>query len=171
MPRYINYDDDSDDESRLPEGFQRIGYDADTREYTFKAPNGQVYKSSPGNRYGPLFPTSAYVRPDYEVPVADNRVAWRYMLPFFVLVFVFLLFLIAPPRWIWSGNGNIVGGDGAVECGDGAMAHVIRKGDTCWDISKKYGTSVEILETLNPDLNCDSLQVGSGVCVPKSDVI
>ncbi|KAH9861332.1 hypothetical protein IAQ61_011069 [Plenodomus lingam] len=53
MARYTDADSDA---QRLPEGFHRIGFDADTSIYTFSGPDGKLYESEPGNRYGELYP-------------------------------------------------------------------------------------------------------------------
>ncbi|KDR77281.1 hypothetical protein GALMADRAFT_96032 [Galerina marginata CBS 339.88] len=54
MPgRWTQYEEDS---SRLPEGFKRIGYDADTKIYTFRDANGVMYQGKPGLDYGTLKP-------------------------------------------------------------------------------------------------------------------
>jgi len=55
MGRWTQYDEDS---YRLPEGLVRIGYDADTMQYTFCDPEGQIYVGSPGATYGVLTPYS-----------------------------------------------------------------------------------------------------------------
>lgn len=87
------------DSQRLPEGFERMGYDADTTIYTYRGPDGRMYESEPGSRYGELWPVGE-PRPqpsDAEIEVAneaieeDNRGAVRMMLPFALLVFVFLV--------------------------------------------------------------------------------
>ncbi|KAJ7594202.1 hypothetical protein C8J56DRAFT_926181 [Mycena floridula] len=42
---------------RLPEGFRRIGYDADSSRYTFMNDlDGRIYQSEPGSEYGILTP-------------------------------------------------------------------------------------------------------------------
>ncbi|KAF5392688.1 hypothetical protein D9757_001057 [Collybiopsis confluens] len=57
----------SEDACRLPEGFQRIAYDADTQRYTFKDRQGTLYHSAPGETYGKLMP----------IPNAKAE-SWRY---------------------------------------------------------------------------------------------
>ncbi|KAI8936742.1 hypothetical protein NX059_007129 [Plenodomus lindquistii] len=98
MGRYADMDSDAE---RLPEGFERIGYDADTSIYTFRAPDGTLYESAPGNRYGELQP-AGQPRPqpsDADIEAAnaaieeDNASAVRMMLPFALLVFVFMIFV------------------------------------------------------------------------------
>ncbi|KAG6374883.1 hypothetical protein JVT61DRAFT_3355 [Boletus reticuloceps] len=56
MGRFSQYDED---EYRLPEGLQRIAYDADDQCYTFRDRSGRLYQSAPGARYGVLNPVSA----------------------------------------------------------------------------------------------------------------
>ncbi|KAF8153108.1 hypothetical protein B0H34DRAFT_800359 [Crassisporium funariophilum] len=51
--RWTQYEDDS---YRLPEGFKRIGYDADTRIYTYSDRSGTIYQGAPGAQYGTLSP-------------------------------------------------------------------------------------------------------------------
>ncbi|KAK0469305.1 uncharacterized protein EV420DRAFT_1472560 [Desarmillaria tabescens] len=53
MVRWSQYNEDS---YRLPEGFRRIGYDADTMRYTFSDKRGKLYQSPPGEEYGTLTP-------------------------------------------------------------------------------------------------------------------
>lgn len=55
LPRSPNLTPHQDSE-RLPEGFKRTGYDADTQKYTFVDASGRTYESSSGNRYGVLRP-------------------------------------------------------------------------------------------------------------------
>lgn len=47
------------DDYRLPEGFKRVAYDADTRCYTYRDNLGILYEGSPGNEYGILKPKAA----------------------------------------------------------------------------------------------------------------
>ena len=42
------------DDYRLPEGMQRIGYDADTATYFFRDKDGTVWESTSGAQYGEL---------------------------------------------------------------------------------------------------------------------
>ncbi|PBK61216.1 hypothetical protein ARMSODRAFT_965216 [Armillaria solidipes] len=55
MPRWSQHAEDS---FRLPEGFKRIGYDADTMRYTFTDKHGKLYRSAPGEEYGTLTPVA-----------------------------------------------------------------------------------------------------------------
>ncbi|KAF9443908.1 hypothetical protein P691DRAFT_607549, partial [Macrolepiota fuliginosa MF-IS2] len=53
MGRWTQSDEDP---ARLPEGMKRVGYDSDTRRYTFQDSTGVLYQSEPGNAYGILTP-------------------------------------------------------------------------------------------------------------------
>ncbi|KAF9782140.1 hypothetical protein BJ322DRAFT_197307 [Thelephora terrestris] len=64
MPR--RWSDLDSDEYRLPEGFRRVGYDADERRYYFHDGNGQTWRSEPGNEYGLL--TRARPEPPVTIP-------------------------------------------------------------------------------------------------------
>lgn len=166
MPRDWTYQDS--DEYNLPEGIQRVGYDADTQTYTYRSSNGATYQGLPGNRYGRLIPTSEVSDgAEYERhgQVVDNRAAWRYMFPFFLLVMVFLFLVIAPP---WSWRRDVDQGP-RIQCGAGTIAHEVKGGDTCYDIAQTFSTSVDELKRLNTDLDCDRLQIGSRICVPGSN--
>ena len=43
--------------------------------------------------------------------------------------------------------------------------YTIKAGDTCYNIATANGLSVDNLKTLNPKINCDSLQTGQDLCV------
>ncbi|KAF9485658.1 hypothetical protein BDN70DRAFT_795490, partial [Pholiota conissans] len=47
------------DAYRLPEGFKRTGFDADTRRYHFRDSRGVLYQSEPEMEYGPLTPVES----------------------------------------------------------------------------------------------------------------
>ncbi|KAF9011967.1 hypothetical protein BDQ17DRAFT_1345202 [Cyathus striatus] len=53
MGRWTQYEEDA---SRLPEGFMRVGYDAETQRYKFKDRYGKLYQSELGAAYGTLTP-------------------------------------------------------------------------------------------------------------------
>lgn len=160
------YRDLDDDEARLPHGFQRVGYDADTQTYTYQSPEGELYVGEPGNRYGQLRRASqeAEVELDLEDIVQENKKAYRYFLPFLLLVIVFLLLVIAPP---WKRNFGF--GD-TLKCDAGTKKHRIKSGETCYELAKTFSTSVDELRRLNSDLNCDTLQIGQQICVPLVEI-
>ncbi len=45
----------------------------------------------------------------------------------------------------------------------GGSYHTVRQGDTLWDISRRYGVSVERLKSLNPRLVAGDLKIGQSV--------
>ncbi|KAF5325494.1 hypothetical protein D9619_009723 [Psilocybe cf. subviscida] len=45
-----------EDSYRLPEGFRRIGYDGDSKRYTFRDNQGDIYQGEPGVLYGKMTP-------------------------------------------------------------------------------------------------------------------
>ncbi|KAF2249247.1 carbohydrate-binding module family 50 protein [Trematosphaeria pertusa] len=167
MGRWADMDDD---EQRLPEGFQRIGYDADTQKYTFSDGNGRVYESEEGNRYGPLWPVGQQPERSPEQIEAhntqlkkSNRESVRMMLPFALLVVVFLLLLF---RFINGGSTDEAASQ--VYCAQGDRKIQVKKGDTCWEIGKAYGVGVDELLQLegNEHVDCERLNVGQRMCVP-----
>jgi LysM repeat protein len=48
--------------------------------------------------------------------------------------------------------------------GDGAVYHMVRTGDTLWNIANQYGTSVQRIQVLN-DLHPDALRPGQRIRV------
>ena len=173
------------DSNRLPEGMQRIGYDADTQSYTFRDASGALYESAPGTRYGELTPVgdTAYTFEESGQMAArteemeernravdkGNREAVRMMLPFalLVLVFMFLLFKLVDGGLRWT---SADGRDTQVlDCRQGSHQTQVAKGDTCWEIAEEYGVGVEELLGLqgNQGVECERLRVGQGICVPN----
>ncbi|KAI0408568.1 carbohydrate-binding module family 50 protein [Xylaria palmicola] len=181
MPRWSEYDTD---EERLPEGMQRIGYDADTQVYTFRDADGSVWESAPGSQYGQLRRVAGSTLPSYgdddentspAQPLAydglggagggGRAASWRQemmpLLNWFLLVGLFLLVVV----WFISGASR--GGPAVVRsCGDDASAYEVRAGDTCWAIAEAKSVSVDALLESNEGLDCDKLSIGETVCVP-----
>lgn len=52
--------------------------------------------------------------------------------------------------------------------GSNGNTHTVVKGDTLYSIAKKYGTTVANLQTLNPKVDADSLQIGQKLIVSGS---
>ncbi|KAH8831475.1 hypothetical protein DL96DRAFT_1588000 [Flagelloscypha sp. PMI_526] len=66
MSNFLQFDDDK---HRLPEGFKRVAYDADTQRYTFRSPEGQLWEGEPRAEYGKM--TLAKLRgTEYTRPLA-----------------------------------------------------------------------------------------------------
>jgi hypothetical protein len=170
------------DEYRLPEGMKRIGYDADTQCYTFRDAEGNFFESAPGSRYGELRPAghipqaTEYTPPEdmeerNQLVERDHRTAVRTMLPFALLVFVFLLLVFRMTNGGFSGSDKTRADANAaqvLDCHDGSRQIQIEKGDTCWAFAQERGLGVAELLALggNEEVDCNRLRVGQGMCVP-----
>lgn len=87
-----------------------------------------------------------------------NDAAWRYMLPFFLLVSVALLTLF---RYVGSASAPT-----PLMCGDNSVPYSVIAGDSCWAIADSRGVTIADLEKLNVELDCTLLKAGTGICVP-----
>ncbi|GMI93372.1 hypothetical protein HRI_003006500 [Hibiscus trionum] len=45
------------------------------------------------------------------------------------------------------------------------QVHGVVTGDTCFDVTNTFNLSTTFFESINPNLNCDSLFVGQWLCV------
>jgi hypothetical protein len=161
MSRYSRLDTD---EERLPEGFQRIGYDADTQVYTYRDAAGTIYEGAEGASFGELHPvgsapSGSHVSDDLSKwRTSNNREAWRYMFPFFLLVVLFLLVvwkLLTPSA------------APTISCDAQTRPYEVVAGDSCWDIAQSHRMTLEELQEMNPVLKCDPLSTGIQICVPQ----
>ncbi|KAL2065731.1 hypothetical protein VTL71DRAFT_3401 [Oculimacula yallundae] len=161
MPRYSQ--GDSDDEN-LPEGMKRVGYDADTQTYTYRDSDGSFWEGEPGARYGVLRESGTAYQPitleNRQAMRNADQAAWRYMLPFFLLVLVVLLTLF---RYLGSGSDVLTS---PLSCPEGFTGYFVKRGDSCWQIAHDRGIEVSDLVKSNGGLNCDLLKVGIEICVP-----
>ena len=89
-----------------------------------------------------------------------DRAAWRYMLPFFLLVSVVLFALF---RFLGSATAPT-----PLICAEHSVRYLVKSGDSCWDIANDRGTTVADLMSLNQGLDCNLLKAGSEICVPVS---
>jgi hypothetical protein len=178
MPRWSEYDTD---EERLPEGMQRIGYDADSQTYTFRDAEGGIWESAPGNRYGQLRRVTStlpsYTEDDESSPTqpltfsapedSSRQASWRQemmpLLNWFLLVGVFLLVII----WFISGKSGS-STEIVRSCGDETTPYEIKTGDTCWAIAEAKSVPLDVLLQNNEGLDCDKLAVGDTICVPTA---
>ncbi|WP_245684763.1 LysM peptidoglycan-binding domain-containing protein [Orenia metallireducens] len=53
-----------------------------------------------------------------------------------------------------------------VECPQGSILYIVKKGDTFYSIAKKYKISVAELRDANPRINPDELLIGQKICIP-----
>ncbi|KIK16075.1 hypothetical protein PISMIDRAFT_686755 [Pisolithus microcarpus 441] len=70
MNRFTQLDEDS---YRLPEGVERIAYDADSQRYLFRDRAGQLYQNEPGDEYGVLQPVKCPIPPRRSVTIIEHR--------------------------------------------------------------------------------------------------
>jgi hypothetical protein len=158
---------------------QRIGYDADTQRYTFRDASGALYESAPGSRYGELRPvgqreqyTPEETEERNQAVEKNNREAVRSMLPFALLVFVFLLVVFNVINGGFWGGSNTTRADHGdkqvLDCHEGSHPVQIEKGDTCWKIAESHSVDIDELLKLhgNEGVDCDMLRIGQGICVP-----
>ncbi|KAI6087351.1 carbohydrate-binding module family 50 protein [Hypoxylon rubiginosum] len=170
MSRWSQYDTD---EERLPDGMQRIGYDADTQTYTFRDTDGSTWESAPGNQYGQLHRVSS-AAPHYgddahdatEPDASDEPVtSWRHdmmpLLNWFLLVGLFLLFIF----WFIGGTTTKRVAS-PTTCPGSSSPYKIKLGDSCWAISEEHSITLEALRQQNQGLDCDKLAVGGTICIP-----
>ncbi|KAJ7651328.1 hypothetical protein FB45DRAFT_890270 [Roridomyces roridus] len=184
MGRWTQHDEDSE---RLPEGMERIGYDSDTGRYYFRDNSGAVYEGAQGARFSQMTRVSggggtssapqddvesAPRRSDGYQPLATdagstgswrthspNASAYRTLFPFFLIIGVVLLLVwrlilspgLAPPK---------------DPCPTGAEVYLVEPGDSCWEISRTRGCSLDELKKWNGGLECERLMPGMTLCFP-----
>lgn len=191
MGRWSQYDED---DYRLPEGIKRIGYDADTARYYFRDQDGNVWHGAEGSEYGEMtkvdrLPSSlvldddenrgddveAYASPraqssgyrplstDLSRPMADqssiNMGSYRTLFPFFLIIAVVLLLI-----WRLVISPGI--STPTRKCPEGLSSYWAQPGDSCWEISRKNGWSLEQFKEINPSVVCDPLMPGTSICLP-----
>jgi LysM repeat protein len=91
---------------------------------------------------------------------ADNE-AWRYILPFFLLILVVLFALF---RFLGSAAGPT-----PLVCAENSVRYLVKVGDSCWAIANNHGAKVADLIRLNHGTDCSLLKAGVEICVPVSE--
>jgi hypothetical protein len=88
-----------------------------------------------------------------------NTESIRSLFPFFLIIAVVLLLvwrlIVSPGLWT-----------PAKVCPEGTSSHWIQPGDSCWEISRQRGWSLEKFKEANPKVVCDPLMPGTLVCLP-----
>lgn len=83
----------------------------------------------------------------------------RSLFPFFLIIAVVLLL-------VW----RLVVSPGlrtpAKVCPEGTSPHWIRPGESCWELSRQHGWSLEKFKEANAKVVCDPLIPGTSVCLP-----
>lgn len=176
MSRFSRYDTD---EERLPEGMTRVGYDADTEVYTFQDSDGSLWESAPGCRYGKLTQVGHAPDPDDDNDTAPflvskephQRSSWRAelmpLLNFGLLICVCLMALFWYLHATASSSTDEDETVPQLSCPEDSAPYTVAKGDSCWDLAKGHGITVDELVALNPALDCDKLLAGSDICLPE----
>ncbi|KAJ7213484.1 hypothetical protein GGX14DRAFT_618800 [Mycena pura] len=181
MGRWTQHDEDS---SRLPEGMVRIGYDSDTQRYYFRDRGGSVWQGTEGAQYSEMTPVSSDASsypPDEDLEAAPRRAdgyqplatdanarymhstagAYRTLFPFFLLIGIFLLLV-----WRLVLSPGLAAPKPA--CPDGSARYLVEPGDTCWEIARVHGCSLDDLKKLNDKVECERLMPGMTVCLPNA---
>ncbi|KAJ3757081.1 hypothetical protein EV360DRAFT_46767 [Lentinula raphanica] len=184
MSRWNQYDEDS---YRLPEGMKRIGYDSDTARYLFRDGDGSVWQGPQGAEYGEMtrvsgpnndqgtqdFIEEAPTRSDGYQPLAtDNNAplafrhrvntnAYRTLAPFFLLIGVVILLVWKFAFYEWSPPADPCPSNSTVP-------YMVQPGDYCWEIARAHNCTLEELQSLNPEVNCDLIRPGNIVCLPQA---
>lgn len=107
----------------------------------------------------------------YRSPPRDD--SWRYLAPFLLLICLFLLGVYA----LLGGGAFLLpffGGSSPASslkgtaCVAGQDVHVVAAGDTCWAVARGRDMSVQQLESMNGELDCDALRPGRKLCVARN---
>lgn len=171
MSRFSRYDTD---EERLPEGMERVGYDADEQVYTFRDADGSYWESAPGNQYGRLTKVGeSRIPEDHEpfiVSEQNKKLSWRNeMRPFLNFMMLIGLCLFGMFWFFHSAGGGTPTEEGMPlpNCPDTTTPYWIKSGDTCWEIAKSHSISVDDLLKENVEISCDALKPEHRICLPN----
>jgi len=188
MGRWTQYDED---DYRLPEGMKRVGYDSDTGRYYFRDRDGVLYEGVQGAEFSEMTRVSGapIAKPeetsDDDLEAAPSRAdgyqalatesdtisgrrsntsAYRTIFPFFLLIAVVLLL-------IWRLVISPTAAPPPPACPDKTTPYWVKSGDSCWEIARAHGTSLEQFKAINPKVDCDKLMPGRRVCLPAGKVV
>ncbi|PPQ84056.1 hypothetical protein CVT26_013949 [Gymnopilus dilepis] len=199
MGRWTQYDED---EYRLPEGMKRVGYDMDSGRYTYRDSGGKYYMGGEGARYGEMVQAQARGGEDLEAsPRARNgedhtrpmippkqihisRSSYRTLFPFFLIIAVCLLLIwrliLSPSLYALNHPSSSSGGLANMnykKCPEGTVSRWVQPGDTCWELARKEGWTVERFREVNGFTTgasangkggeCERLMPGMSVCLPE----
>lgn len=107
-------------------------------------------------------PTLAPPPPPPDAVRENDRLAWRQLAPFFLIIGVFMLLGY---KYITSASSHLPPVVHPVACPDGLDRYVVGKGDTCWEIARTHQWTVGELVAANKEVDCDHLQIGRELCV------
>ncbi|KAJ4324063.1 hypothetical protein N0V84_004029 [Fusarium piperis] len=172
MSRFSRYDTD---EERLPEGMERVGYDADEQVYTFRDADGTYWESAPGNEYGRLTKVGeSRIPEDHEpfiVSEQNKRLSWRNEMRPFLNFMVLIGLCLFGMFWFFHRSGGTPTEEPMPlpNCQHTTTPYWIKSGDTCWDIANSHGISVDDLLKENAEISCDTLKPKQRICLPNKD--
>lgn len=90
-----------------------------------------------------------------------NSASYRTLFPFFLLIAAILLLV-----WRLVLSPALTTAPVKLCPKPQTIPHLVQPGDTCWEIAKIQGCSMDELKELNTKVNCDKLMPGQVVCVP-----
>jgi len=197
MGRWTQYDED---DYRLPEGMKRIGYDADSGRYYFRDSDGSIWQGAAGAEFSEMtkvtnLPSSITDDDDSDddrrggdveasprtrsggyqllpedhsrpiIPRTSVRIgSYRTLFPFFLIIAVVLLLIW---RLLLSPGLSAP----TKKCPEGTASHWIQPGDSCWELSRQHGWTMDKFKEANPKVVCDPLMPGTSVCLPPAKKI
>ncbi len=53
------------------------------------------------------------------------------------------------------------------ECPPNTFPYTIRAGDTCFRLARRFNTTINAIIEANPGINCNNLQIGQTICIPR----
>ena len=95
-------------------------------------------------------------------PMADSSInmgSYRTLFPFFLIIAVVLLL-------VWRLLVSPGLSTPTRKCPEGTSSYWAQPGDSCWEISRKNGWSLDKFKEINPAVVCDPLIPGTSVCLP-----
>ncbi|KAF9561615.1 hypothetical protein CPC08DRAFT_425331 [Agrocybe pediades] len=87
---------------------------------------------------------------------------YRSLFPFFLIIAVSLLLI-----WRLLLSPNLTSSP-QKRCPEGTSVHWIQPGQTCWEVSRQHGWTLDKFREANPKVVCDPLMPGTSVCLPPS---
>jgi LysM repeat protein len=82
-----------------------------------------------------------------------------------VVVLLLVWRLVVSPILLGPEPGSGSGGSSTCSA-QGMKAYWVQPGDTCWEIAKTHGCSLDQLKDANKALDCKLLMPGTTICLP-----
>ncbi|KAH9486070.1 hypothetical protein JR316_0000134 [Psilocybe cubensis] len=96
---------------------------------------------------------------------ANTRMgAYRTLFPFFLIIAVLLLLM-----WRLLISPSLSSPPPASKkCPEGTLSRWVQPGDSCWELAKESGWTLEKFKEVNSKVVCDPLMPGTSICLPPS---